>query len=896
MKANLTQSEAEERFSIVDENVRYNVYLNLKKGDSYNGVAKTSFRLKKLNTTFIDYSGSSIDFMVINGKSITKDQINALWSNGKVSLSASDLKINVENIILIGFSSNYYKNKVGLHSFTDTDKNQYLYNQAQPFWNNTIFPVFDQPDIKGRMNFIFQSPSDWVIISNSDKLYEIDLQADFQSLKHKIDFFAQILNTNQDDFSQSIETKTIHIFKETFLVSSYLFSFAAGPFSCFIYDEFDGPSVPMRIFCRKSLENFTAIQQNDVFIFAKRGIEIYEQFYQVPYKFEKLDFVFCPEYSIGGMEYPGMITITDNFIFKQSVNANNISGRGKCILHELSHMWFGDYVTMKWWNDLWLNESFADFSCYFAFHWMKPTLKLSTVDAMALFQDRKTVGYKADQEITTHPIAAEVLSTERAKSIFDMITYSKGAAVLKQLYFLIGHDQFTENLHYYFHQYGWKNTTTMNFFSVLTRQENVLKSDLIDLKSWFKDWIETAGCNQISCDFNPTKTGECVLKIFQNPVLSEFPTLRNHKILIAFFKEDGSIGETRQVNVEKAPVTIVKYFSNDYKAVLLNYEDWSFVKIVLDKFSLAFFKQNLKKMTDILSIMLITQSLFDMVKDGIFKATDFVDFMLDGFLESIASNPLLLESTVNFLHTSIQIWTPRKLQKDTFSKVFDKIYEILLKENPTHEMKILKTSLIRSGRGDENKQILKSLVLKTNPLALKLKLTNPEKWMSIVHFPLSKDISKEEIKSIVDLLSATDKSEFARIYIKKIEALQANEDQIEELWKRLASPDRKESAMEMDSLLICMVINIRVNNLTDKYYYRYFEEAFKLIVHDEQSRAIKFFDMSLIDSDRFDESISLLEQMTLKIDEKNETFKIKIRQRIENLKQKKKLHRLYENK
>ncbi len=255
------------------------------------------------------------------------------------------------------------------------------------------------------------------------------------------------------------------------------------------YDESLDGSIDyiMRIFVRKSLLKYAQNQKKDIFLYTKRSLEFYTKFFQYPNPFDKYDIVFCPEYTIGAMENPGLITYTEKYLFQvDKPSSDKISRRGNTIAHELAHMWFGNLVTMKWWDDLWLKESFADFVCFLCNHFNNPKMPFPTSDAWVKFIENKAWGYREDQLSTTHPIACIVENTSKADSIFDGITYRKGAAVIKQLYFLIGHDKFSENIKDYFESYAWKNATLKEFLKKISQNQDKFDSKAYDIIHWNK--------------------------------------------------------------------------------------------------------------------------------------------------------------------------------------------------------------------------------------------------------------------------------------------------------------------------------------------------------------------------------------------------------------------------
>ena len=224
----------------------------------------------------------------------------------------------------------------------------------------------------------------------------------------------------------------------------------------------------MSFYCRESLLQYSKEQALEVFDITKESLKFYESYFNYPYPFLKYDSVFCPEYKFGAMENPGAVTFNDLYIWREKVTQDRNTYRAVTITHEAAHHWFGDLVTMKWWNDLWLNESFADYISYFCLYKIKDTVTTTKFsDVWLTFFNEKGWGYDTDQQKTTHPIAGEVLDTDEAESIFDGITYSKGAATLKQLMCLIGVENFGKAMSAYFKEFEWSNATLNDFIAKL---------------------------------------------------------------------------------------------------------------------------------------------------------------------------------------------------------------------------------------------------------------------------------------------------------------------------------------------------------------------------------------------------------------------------------------------
>ena len=311
-------------------------------------------------------------------------------------------------------------------------------------------------------------------------------------------------------------------------------------------------------------------EKDNIFAFQKKGLEFYEKFFKYSYPFKKLDSIFCPDFAWGAMEYPGAVTYNENLLPLRENNSLDVSKRGHVFLHEISHMWFGNLVTMKWWNNLWLNESFAEFICHKSFDSIYQDLDFKVSIPWVSFLCNKSKGYKEDQLPSTHPIAGEVCNTDVASSIFDGITYNKGSAVLKQLMFVIGEETFSIALENYFHKYAFKNTCLEDLLAEFDRELTKLPEPKINILEWKEDWINKAGLNKISFSRDPITEKSYIVQGACSPA---HPTLRQHYIRIGFFDQNGKIIDIRELTTSKTGLDEISIDGiEDYYAVLPNYD------------------------------------------------------------------------------------------------------------------------------------------------------------------------------------------------------------------------------------------------------------------------------------------------------------------------------------
>ncbi len=400
----LTRAEAEARAARVSD-VAYELSLTLPAGElEYRGETTITFSVSALDDPlFIDYKGQRITRLVINGNDADVDlRDNRLW------LPAD--RLEGRNRVTISYENRYDDTGDGFHRFVDPeDGSVYAYSNFQPFASHRLFPCFDQPDLKATFALEVTAPSDWAVISASR---EIHTEPAGPGMTH-------------------------HRFETTARFATYLLALVCGPWEV-VRDE-SGP-VPFGLYTRKSLMPRLAVDADELFEITRQGFDFYSELFDQPYPFTKYDQLFMPEFNVGAMENVGAVTIHDGFVFRDPPTDTQRLDRAEVVLHELAHMWFGNLVTMRWWDDLWLNESFATYISFVALtQATRFTSSWRTFNASI-----KLPAYRADQLPTTHPISADATDTDTALLNFDDITYGKGASTLKQLVAGIGEDGFRD--------------------------------------------------------------------------------------------------------------------------------------------------------------------------------------------------------------------------------------------------------------------------------------------------------------------------------------------------------------------------------------------------------------------------------------------------------------------
>jgi aminopeptidase N len=602
VRDNLTESEAAGRAARIS-NVSYTLHLDLQpKSETYRGELAAEFELENgASPVFLDFTGKTIRSLLVNGKTVPAPD----WNKHRLELPEALLK--EENRVVVAYENAYSHTGSGFHQFLDPeDGREYIFSDFEPFNAHQLFPCFDQPDLKAAYTVSVTAPASWIVVSNGR-------DAEVQTLP---------------------DGRTRRSFTRTERFSTYLMAVIAGEFA--VYKDQAG-TVPLRVLCRQALVKH--IDPEEIFTVTKQGFAFYDEYFDFPYPFHKYDQAFVPEFNAGAMENVAAVTHAEHMIFRGQVSESQRLNRAETILHELAHMWFGDLVTMRWWKDLWLNESFATFISYLCM-----TKATRFTHAWESFHSKiKAWAYRQDELVTTHPIAGDVPDTDATFLNFDGITYGKGASVLKQLLAYIGDTAFRDGLRRYFRKHAWGNATLEDFLAALAQGSGR------SLAEWSRLWIETSGLGSIGAKFTVAKGRIATFSIDQEGATVSPDILRPHKITIALFHEDANgravPGETHSALVDGARTQIFELTGKPAPVfVTPNHGDHAYAKVVLDPISLAYVKEHLERIDEPLVKATLWGTLWQMVRDQRLKASDWVDLVADKAQHE--SGPELVETIV----------------------------------------------------------------------------------------------------------------------------------------------------------------------------------------------------------------------------------------------------------
>ncbi|MFV0463703.1 MAG: aminopeptidase N [Nostocoides sp.] len=626
---NLTDVEAAARSDLVTVD-RYRVTLDLTTGDdTFATTSAVVFTATAGAATFIDFIGDAVLRITLNGVDLP---VAELVDDARITLP----DLAEHNELEIEATGRYMNTGEGLHRLVDpVDQEVYLYSQFEVSDARRMFPVFDQPDLKATYAFTVTAPDHWQVLSNSPSPTPTPVRPGVARWE----------------------------FPATERMSSYITALVAGPYEVRrdIAHGRDG-DIPLGLYARSSMATY--LNWDNVFEITKAGLAFFEEEFDRAYPFAKYDQIFTPEYNMGAMENAGCVTINEVYVFRGQVPDRIVERRALTILHELAHMWFGNLVTMTWWNDLWLNESFAEWAATTA-----QAERTEWVDAWATFGTfEKEWAYRQDQQSTTHPVVAPIRDLHDVEINFDGITYAKGASALKQLAAFVGREPFVAGLRTYFAQYAWGNTVLTDLLKHLSATSGR------DLAKWSATWLETAGVNTLRPDVVLNDQGQYASVVIEQLPDASAGILRPHRLRVGTYALiDGVLTRTTSSELDvvgaRTPVPAL-IGQPEADLLLINDEDLTYAKIRFDPRSLATVLAHPSALIEAGPRTLVVTALWDMVRDGELPAGRFVELafgLLNGLSDSTMMAVLLtrlMGSPLAAVPTSILMYTPTSQREE----------------------------------------------------------------------------------------------------------------------------------------------------------------------------------------------------------------------------------------
>ncbi|WP_154793373.1 aminopeptidase N [Occultella kanbiaonis] len=631
---NLTRVEAQERAALLSVS-SYEVAIDLTRGAEVFGSATTvRFAATAGASTFIDLIAPVVHEVVLNGVALDPAEV---FADSRITLTG----LAAENELRVVADGAYMNTGEGLHRFVDpVDDEVYLYTQFEVADTRRMFAVFEQPDLKATFQFTVTAPSGWQVVSNSPT-----------------------------PAATGDGASATWAFAPTGVLPCYVTALVAGPYHRVDGEltSSDGRTIPLGVLCRASLAQH--LDAENIMDITRAGFTFYENAFEVPYPFEKYDQLFVPEFNAGAMENAGAVTFVETYVFRSKVPEATVERRAVTILHELAHMWFGDLVTMRWWNDLWLNESFAEYASTLATaeatRWTQAWTTFSSLE--------KSWAYRQDQLPSTHPIVAEINDLEDVEVNFDGITYAKGASVLKQLVAWVGQDDFLAGVREYFRKHARSNTELKDLLTELEATSGR------DLTAWSKLWLEEAGVTLLRPELEVDSQGRITSFVITQEAPETNPVLRPHRIAVGGYDVDatGALVRTHRVelDIDGAATPVPGFVGIDRpQLILVNDDDLAYAKVRLDEASLATAVEHLRDFTDSLPRSLVLAAAWDMTRDGEWPASRFIDLVTANIGAETDSTVVLV--LLRQLATSIEYYTDPAEREQVASDAADALWEL----------------------------------------------------------------------------------------------------------------------------------------------------------------------------------------------------------------------------
>ena len=648
--ANLNRSEVAERSRAISV-AGYRVELDLR--SAVDSAVKTFSTVTTIDltssveSTWLDFIGAAVDSVDVDGASIPVE-----YDGSRIVLRG----LGGSNVVRVAAHGHYSRSGEGLHRFVDdADDQTYLYTQYEPADARRVFACFEQPDLKAPFTFEVTAPDGWEVLSNQPATQTLSV-----------------------DGAQRVT------FAPTLPISTYITAIAAGPYHRVASSWSRGElTVELGALCRASLAPY--LDAENVFDITRQGLDFYAEYFDYPYPFGKYDQIFVPEYNLGAMENPGLVTFTEAYVFRGTATDEQHQRRANTILHEMAHMWFGDLVTMVWWDDLWLKESFADFMGS-----LVSAEATRFTDAWVAFAiKRKAWAYLQDQLPTTHPIVADIVDLEAAKLNFDGITYAKGASVLKQLVAFVGRDAFFEAARRYFKAHAYGNTTLVDLLDVLTETSGR------DVREWARIWLQTTGVSTLSLD------GTDVVQTDPRP----------HRLAVGIYdyNESGDLVRTERVELDITE-SRTSVDLPPGALTLLNDEDLTYAKVRLDAESLSTVEASLDRVSDPLARGVIWSSLWNSVRDAqlsVFRYLDMVERFAPAETDLAILSSILTDAQYAVLH-----YVPKSLRPNVSAGWLETTWKAVFEAEPESGRQLAwaralsAAAAVNDARADELRSIL----------------------------------------------------------------------------------------------------------------------------------------------------------------------------------------------
>lgn len=621
----LSRLEAEERAALIRVR-RYDVVIDISAAavadlDTFTSRTTVEFDSAQVaGSSFIDLAATRLIGATLNGADVRHD-----WKGGRLQLDG----LMSHNVLEVEAEFAYGGEWQGMQRMVDSIDGE-LYVRTTTFIAEApkIFACFDQPDMKGRYTFHVRAPKPWTVISNAP-----------------VDTVERLSGADQ----------IVH-FQQTQPLATYVTAVMAGPFHRTV-DVVEGPDGPIELGICCTASDAKVIDPEHILGLTKAGFDLFHRLFDFPYPFGKYDQLLL-EPSRSGMENVGAVSLGRRLVFTSRMTQLDEVELAYVVLHELSHMWFGNLVTTRWWNDTWLNEAFATFAGYFAM-----ANATSHSDAWTRFaQQQKNLALEADQLPSTHPIAGPAPDVETAFANFDQVTYAKGASVLRQLVAYVGEQAFFTGLARYFKDHAHSNAALADLLAALEDASGT------ELSTWADGWLLEAHPNTLRPELTADAQGRLASLAVRQEGHAPGAALRSHRVSVGLYQDkDGRLVRTHgtEISVSGSRTDLTDLVGLPVpELVIVDDRDLTYAKQRFDDASLAVLKNRISDIDDALARTVCWTALWDMTRSGELSAGAYVDVALAAV--EVETEPSILDGLLGHLGRLLASgFTPQEFARRT---------------------------------------------------------------------------------------------------------------------------------------------------------------------------------------------------------------------------------------
>ncbi len=764
---NLTRDEARDRARLLAIDC-YDVHLDLTTAldepTNFRSAATITFDCSQPGAvTHLDITASRVISATLNGEPIDAERA---FTGQRLELPP----LAAHNELHVVASCVFSRTGEGLHRFVDpVDKEVYLYSQFETFDCHRMFPCFDQPDLKATFRFVVDAPEHWLVLSNMPG-------------------------------TTDGERRT---FEPTPRQSPYITTLVAGQYQGET-SEHDG--IPLGVYCRQSL--LEHLDADDIMLVTGQGFDAYHELFEVRYPWPKYDQVFVPEFNMGAMENAGCVTFTEDYIFRSRTTDAAYERRAITVLHEMAHMWFGDLVTMRWWDDLWLNESFAEYASTHVTaeytRWPEAWTSFCTIEKMW--------AYRQDQLPTTHPIAADIPDIEAVSTNFDGITYAKGASVLKQLAHWVGQDAFFQATRAYFNAHAFSNTTLQDLLDALGDASGR------DLSNWSKEWLQTAGVNTLRARFEVGEDGRFTSFAVTQEAPQDHPTLRAHRLRIGLYsRTDVGLDRHRQVEIDVAGETtdVAELIGEGQPdLILLNDDDLTYAKIRLDPRSWHTLVSSVGQLRAPLPRTLCWSAAWDMTRDAEVAAGDYLELVLAGIEQETEIGTV--QSLLRLASQSIDPFGDPSKSKARRQRLAARAFDLLAGSEPASDLQLAFTRSAAANASTDDQLDRIASILSGAEVIEGLAVDTDLRWSLLLRLVMTERAGATEIETELE----RDDTAAGRRHALTLRAARPTAEAKAEAWRLVVEQDELPNAEQ--EAVIAGFVSYEQRELLTPYVERYF--------------------------------------------------------------------------